>query len=353
MQSFSRFSENPLLVPGQVVPSQPDMKVEGIFNCGAVQVEGSIVLLCRVAESVSAEQGEVSVPVLSGTASKPGIDTKRFDQKTGHLDFSDSRTISNRATGKVEHLTSLSHFRLARSTDGRSFTLDEKPWIFPQGVSEQWGIEDPRITRIDDRFYISYSSISPDGITVSLISTQDFIGFERHGVILPPSNKDAALFPRKINGRYWMLHRPITGAIGNLNIWAASSENLLDWGNHTLIYRAGESGPWELDRVGVGPPPVWTPRGWLVMYHAADVQSRYVAGLLLLDEENPARVIARGRAPYFVPQGEAEQSGFFSNVVFPCGLVEQEQGLLVYYGAADDKVCGGFASWDSIWEVLT
>ena len=352
MQSITRYSGNPILKPGDVTPSGRDMNVQGIFNCGAVKFGDEYILLCRVAESIRGEGGYIRIPLLSAASGYRAVIGESYQRDSPLYDFSDSRAIRRVGEHKIFRLTTLSHFRLARSTDGRHFTLDSVPCIFPEGSAEEWGIEDPRITEIGGVFYITYSSIGSTGVTVSLISTIDFRTYDRHGVILPPTNKDAALFPAKIGGKYWMLHRPVPSDIGELNIWIANSDNLVDWGGHRMIYSPDKGNEWEASRVGVGPSPILTERGWLAMYHGVDKNSVYSAGLLLLDREDPWKVLAKTGQPFFSPEASYEKEGFFPDVVFPCGLIPNGTGLLIYYGAADNTICLAETNWNTIWKAL-
>ncbi len=353
MDRMTRSSSNPIITIKDVIPTSPELKVIGIFNCGAVRCKKEIILLCRVAETVKTKMtGKVQIPMLSEESGFNRIEIDELSIDESLCDFRDSRSIRLKDSGKIERLTSISHLRIARSSDGISFKVDPEPFIMPMGQSEEWGIEDPRITHLDGEYQITYSSICRSGVTVSLITTPDFRSFIRKGIILPPTNKDAAIFPEKIENDYYMLHRPVPSEIGGLNIWIAQSDNLVNWGNHRCIYESGRGGAWEADRVGVGTPPLLTEKGWLLFYHGADSASRYSAGLLLLDRKNPCRIIAESSAPVIIPLERYETEGFFPNVVFPCGVVENDDELQVYYGAADDKICTATISWSSIWEAL-
>ena len=353
MNGMTRSSINPILSPEDVTPSAPGFRVIGIFNCGTVRYDNEVLLLCRVAESVKKqEHGKISIPVLSEKSDYCKLVVESFSIDDPQYSFHDSRSIRRKDSGRIERLTSISHFRLARSPDGINFILDRDPCLFPSGLLEEWGMEDPRITFIEGSYHIVYSSICRHGVSVSLITTKDFSTFIRRGIILPPTNKDAVLFPEKINGRYLLLHRPVPSDIGGLNIWIAESDNLTDWGNHRLLYESGSAGGWEENRVGVGTPPVLTEKGWLLFYHGVDDESRYAAGVLLLDRLNPCRILAVTKKPVLYPEMDYETSGFFTNVIFPCGLVEEKNGIRIYYGAADDKICTAHISWESLWEVL-
>jgi predicted GH43/DUF377 family glycosyl hydrolase len=173
-----------------------------------------------------------------------------------------------------------------------------------------------------------------------MVSTRDFRNFRRYGVIFPPQNKDVCLFPERIGGRYCALHRPHNEGFGRPSIWYAESPDLVHWGAHRCLVRPRQNG-WEENRIGGGAPCLRTGSGWLQIYHAADAQQTYRLGLLLLDLENPARVLKRSRRPIFEPETDYETRGFFQRVVFTGGAVSFEDGrVLIYYGASDETTCG-------------
>jgi predicted GH43/DUF377 family glycosyl hydrolase len=171
-----------------------------------------------------------------------------------------------------------------------------------------------------------------------LASTTDFKSFTRHGIVFPPENKDVVLFPEKIAGDYWALHRPNPAQhFSPPEMWIGSSSDLIHWGNHAPFL--GSTGQWDADRVGAGTPPLRTADGWLEIYHGAARPGEsgvgaYVGGALLLDLRNPRHVLA-GCGQVLTPQAEYDREGFVPNVVFPTGIVEQGENVLVYYGACD------------------
>jgi len=210
----------------------------------------------------------------------------------------------------------------------------------PAGEHETYGIEDPRITRIGDTYWINYSAVSGRGVGTAVASTADFGRFERHGIIFPPDNKDISIFPEKVRGEHVAFHRP-GASLGSLpSMWLSFSKDLVHWGNHRFLM-APRAGKWDDGRVGCGSPPILTDRGWLQVYHGASRANRYCLGAVLLDAEDPARVLARCDRPLVEPEAPYEREGFFGNVVFACGHVEHPDGrLIIYYGAADTTVCG-------------
>jgi predicted GH43/DUF377 family glycosyl hydrolase len=175
---------------------------------------------------------------------------------------------------------------------------------------------------------------------VALARTHDFAEAERVGLIFAPNNKDAVLFPRRFGNRYAVQHRPDAGGIEH--IWSAYSPDLVHWGEpHCLLPETG--GPaWDGVKVGAGPPPILTDRGWLLIYHGVKAYGGnfvYRAGLALLDRQRPHKILAR--CPDFIFQAEEpyELSGVVPNVVFPSGLLQRGDDLWLYYGAGDTCVC--------------
>jgi predicted GH43/DUF377 family glycosyl hydrolase len=333
---------NPLLSADDVRPSHQDLKVDGIFNCGATKYNGEYLLLCRVAESArDVKPGTVAFPTLVRCGGKNGLQIVSLE-KAEHpeLDFSDSRTISHRESSSrsIAYLTSFSHLRLAHSRDGLHFTLEDHPFLEPDAETESWGMEDPRITRIGGTYYINYTAVSPNGAATTLISTEDFRTVRRHGLIFLPENKDVTIFPERINGKYMAFNRPVPCSIGNPDIWISESDDLIHWGRHRHFQGVSEQG-WENGRIGGGAPPFRTEKGWVKIYHAADRNQRYCLGAFLLDGDDPSKVIAKSREPILKPEAPYEKEGFFDNVVFTCGCIFEDGIVKIYYGAADNKIC--------------
>lgn len=340
---INRCPSNPILTPADVKPSREDFEVVGVFNCGAARFGEETILLCRVAECVREKDASIlRVPVVArGEDGNVFFDTLTFSKNDPRYDFSDSRVVfqPGKAGKRTVALTSLSHLRLARSGDGIHFNIGDGPIIMPDPFYETWGMEDPRITQIDRDYYITYSSVAPFGVSESMLHTRDFRQFDRMGVIFAPENKDVTIFPKKINGSYYAFNRPVPSGIGQPNIWLASSPDLIHWGNQRLFSTVSSEETWDNGRIGGGAVPVWTPYGWLKIYHAADRNDRYCLGAYLLALEDPAKVIGRLGFPLMEPEAEYERNGFFGNVVFTCGAVQFGDTLRIYYGAADDKIC--------------
>jgi predicted GH43/DUF377 family glycosyl hydrolase len=247
---------------------------------------------------------------------------------------------------RVEDLRGISHLSVARSRDGRSdWRIDPEPALRPapeRHPEEVWGIEDPRVTWLPEReaFGVAYTAYSRRGPLVSLALSPDLRSFTRLGPAMPPDDKDAALFPRRFDGRWALIHRP-TPLVGASHIWLSWSPDLRHWGDHTLLLPARDGAWWDAGKIGLGPPPLETSEGWLLMYHGVHRTasgSLYRLGLALLDLERPDRVLRRSDEWVFGPAQTYERVGDVVGVVFPCGWVVQGDELLLYYGSADTSI---------------
>lgn len=234
----------------------------------------------------------------------------------------------------------ISRIGYAVSMDGYEFFRLDKPVFTPRGVAESKGCEDPRIVSIDGKLYMTYTAYSIKGVRVSLASTQNFIQWERFGVVLPDmENKDAVLFPERINGKYVMLHRPMEPP---RSIWIAYSDDLIHWSDFKKVMTPLE-GRWDSVGIGSASPPVKTEKGWLLIYHGIDEESVYRLGVALLDLNDPSQVIGRHPDPVLQPEEDYELRGEVREVVFGCGICEVEEKYFIYYGAADRVICGATA----------
>ncbi|GAC1353190.1 MAG: glycoside hydrolase family 130 protein [Polyangiales bacterium] len=334
--SCRRASVNPILKPSMVKASRDDYEVVGVFNPAAIRRNDETLLLLRVAEAPRGiAEGEVAAPIYD--ASKRDLVVKRFRKDAPNVDWkSDTRVI--KAEGEV-FLTSISHLRLARSRDGIAFTVDDKPLIQAESAIESFGIEDGRITYVDNKYYINFTAVSPHGIATGLAETIDFVTARRHGIIFPPANRDVTIFPEKIGGKFMALHRPMPTDIGTPEIWIASSPDMLPWGEHRFGAGA-RKGRWDDLKIGGGAVPFrvqWRGHhGFLAIYHGVTASPlTYSLGAILLDAADPSKILARSPTPVLRPEAPYECKGFFGNVVFTCGLVVQGDVASVYYGAAD------------------
>ena len=343
-----RCAENPLITPADVVPSRADYKVVGAFNVGATVFNDEILLLLRVAERPKNKvNDEELAPILDPQTGR--INPLRIKHGDGDLEILDSRVFNYK--GKM-YLTSISHLRLARSKDGIHFDIDPTPTVFPQTDYETFGLEDPRITKIGDEFYITYKVVSEYGICTGLLKTTDFQKFDRHGIIFCPENIDVVLFPEKVGGRFYALTRPVPKLIGPCGVWLASSENLTDWGGHRPLIMP-RSGTFDGGKTGGSCVPIKTNAGWLEIYHGSDENDKYSLAAALLDLNDPSKVVARSKEPLMQPEADYEVRGFYGNVVFSCGAITKADGtVIIYYGASDELTAAATTTIDKIMSTI-
>jgi predicted GH43/DUF377 family glycosyl hydrolase len=287
---FHRNAANPILKPGDW-----PYPVHSVFNPGAVRLpDGTTLLLCR-----------------------------------------------------VEDRRGLSHLCAARSADGMTgWTIDAQPTLRadPEKHPEElWGVEDPRITFVDEigKYAVAYTAFGKGGPGVSLALTTDFVTYERCGLVMQPDDKDAALLPRRINGMYALVHRPI--ADSGAHVWISYSPDLRSWGGHRMMLPARRGAWWDANKVGLSPPLIATDLGWLMLYHGVrhtPAGCLYRLGAALFDLEQPDRLLLRGDEWIFGPEAPYETHGDVANVTFPCGSTIGDDGdtIHLYYGAADSTI---------------
>ncbi|MEO5964562.1 MAG: glycosidase [Candidatus Limnocylindrales bacterium] len=289
----------------------------------------------------------------------------------GHLPYR-ANSIFNPGAGRVgdetvlllrvEDMRGISHLTVARSTDGvTGWRFDAEPLLSPMPddhPEEIWGCEDPRLTWLpeEDAWAIAYTAYSRRGPLVSLAMTTDFRTVRRLGPMMPPEDKDAALFPRRFNGRWAMIHRP-SPLRGGAHMWISYSPDLTHWGDHSLLLEARDGAWWDAGKIGLGPPPLETLEGWLLCYHGVHATASgpiYRIGLALLDLEDPRIVLRRTDEWVFGPSAPYERSGDVNKVVFPTGWVHDPETDLVsmYYGAGDSVIAVATATLRDILDHL-
>lgn len=316
MFKLTRYGNNPIFAPADSHPWEK----EGVLNPGVIRTDTEVVMLYR-------------------------------------------------AVGEKQNYKS--HIGLATSKDGIHFErASNEPVFSPKESFDKWGVEDPRITKIGDDYYVTYVAV-PDPVlldghevvrkkpletSVALLRTRDFRSFENLGVITPSSsdNKDVVIFPRKINGRYAMLHRPnhwnqqwcktpfektpednLLCAMSDLSdapgIWIAWSDDLVHWDDHKLVMSTFKS----FDaKIGAGLPPIETADGWLLIYHHVEKAGQgklvYSARAALLNLKDPRMLVSD--LPYSILPPEMP---YEKNIVFPSGGFIHDSTIYVYYGASD------------------
>jgi predicted GH43/DUF377 family glycosyl hydrolase len=282
-----KFEKNPIIIKEDV-----PFRVNSIFNAGAIKFDGGYLLLCR-----------------------------------------------------VEMPSGRSSFVLAKSKNGVNFKVDSKPCLTPEDHGEyykytEWGIEDPRIVKLDDSYFITYTGYSKFMPLVMLAETKDFNTFKIHGPITEPSNKDCSIFPEKINGYYWKMDRP--SCEGRSDIWLSKSPDLFYWGEHKFLIEP-TAGTWEQNKIGGSTPPVRTKDGWLLLYHGVrgfGISYIYKIGVMLLDINDPSKIIGKSNEPIVLPDHDYERIGDVGNVVFTNGWVVEDNGdVNIYYSGADMNIC--------------
>lgn len=337
---------NPILRPADLQSSIPELKIECLLNPGIFRFEDKVGMLVRVAERPVQKEGYISFPVI-GEKGAPEIIELSLDEP--QLDISDPRIVRYKG---CEYLTTLSHLRLLYAGAAGIFREPAGSVLFHGvGPNEWYGIEDCRVALVNSTYYLTYTAVSPNGVGVGMMTTTDWNSFSGRKMLLPPHNKDCALFEKKIGGKFYMLHRPSSVFVGGNYIWLAQSPDLEHWGNHTCIARTRD-GMWDSERIGAGASPILTDEGWLEIYHGADASQRYCLGALLLDKHDPSKVIARSEEPIMEPVAPYEQTGFFGNVVFTNGHVVDNDHLRIYYGASDEVICSADFSINEILQSL-
>lgn len=349
---IERQSDLLLLQPSDIRPSQNDFHVVGVFNPAVAANDDEIYMLARVAElPAESRPGWTALPrqTLSAT-----VEVDWF--RNSELHQVDARVVALKTNGDLR-LTSVSHLQLFRSANPSGSEWEFVLTIPPQGPWETYGIEDPRITKIEDTFWITYVAVSPMGAATALMSTKNFATFDRHGILFASENKDVVLFPGRIAGDFVALHRPNPHShFSPPQIWLARSPDLIHWGRHEFVL--GGMHDWEGDRVGSGTPPILCDEGWLTLYHGSnrsDVAGTvgcYSAGALLLDRDQPSRVLARSNEPIMQPATNFETNGFVPNVIFPTAMLDRGDQLQIFYGAADTCVASAHFSKQSVLDSL-
>jgi beta-1,2-mannobiose phosphorylase / 1,2-beta-oligomannan phosphorylase len=358
---ITRLKFKTLLSPEDVKPTREDMKVIGVFNPAAIRVNNDeIVLMVRVAETcVSTRDGHFFSPKYIRDGDKTGLHIECFPVVLEH-DGDVRKFLDDRG---FMRLAFISHLRMVKlDSSGFNVTfIDNEPTFVPENIDEEYGVEDPRLEYINGRYYMTYVGVSKEmGITTALASTTDFKNFTRHGIIFNQENKDVIVMPEKFKKGYCAIHRPVARhQFASPNMQVAFSPDLFHWGQHKLLITA-RPGKWDGAKIGGGTNVVKTEKGWLEIYHGVekiaphDPIGVYKAGALLLDLEDPSKVLARSKVPILSPDEDAEKEGFVRNVIFPTGAVMDKDGenLILYSGGADTFVTATQVSMREIFDSL-
>jgi len=338
-----RIKDKLLLTPKNFVPSFRTWKIDGVLNPAAVRMRNKKILLyVRVAESHADQNGFIRSPVI---VSKE--EYKTTTQKVRRKDVIERDDVYIFKDGTCR-LPNISHFRkVILGKDGfKVERIGKTPHFVGHPDESEFGVEDPRIVKLGNMYYMAYVGASADeGISVYVAESKNLIRWKRIGMMFMEQNKDATLFPEKIKGKFVALHRPESAiSFRRPGIWISYSKDLVYWGKNKSILQPRENS-WEEVRMGAGAPPIRTSKGWLLIYHGVKKKKRgnvYSAGAALLDLENPQKLIARSpkNKPLIRPTKSYEKKGYINNVVFPTGAVPtlDKESLLIYSGGADKNI---------------
>ncbi|MBP5543804.1 MAG: glycoside hydrolase family 130 protein [Kiritimatiellae bacterium] len=320
MKYIRRHSSNPIL-SARDIPYDASL----IFNAGVAKWQGEYVML--------------------------------FRNDYGQTEESWRKT---QASGQWPHLAT--NIGIARSRDGVHWTAGPKP-VFQMRDDEIQRVYDPRLTIVEGRPVLCFAMDTKHGLRGGIATTDDFERFEVQSLSVP-DNRNMALFPERVGGCFVRLERPMPvyshGGGEHFDIWLSESPDLRFWGESRLVMGA-ERVPYATGKIGPAAPPVKTPRGWLATFHAVryadqDLHSwegnwrkEYCAGLMLLDLDDPSKVIGLSREPLLVAEEPYETNGFRGSVIFPGGMILEDSGeVKIYYGAADTVECLATAHIDDL-----
>ncbi len=258
---------------------------------------------------------------------------------------------------RSDHKDITMHLHFGKSADGVNWDIDDEEikWVDEDGkpFTPKFAY-DPRLTKIDDTYYVMWCTSFSNQPTIGLGMTKDFKTFVRLENAFLPFNRNGVLFPRKINGNYVLLSRPSdNGHTPFGDIFISESPDMKYWGKHRLVMSAGNGAGWQSMKIGAGPIPIETDEGWLMLYHGVcNTCNGYVYsfGAALLDINEPSKVLYRTGPYLLTPETPYETAGFVPNVCFPCAtLVDAPTGrIAIYYGAADTYTAIAFGTVDDI-----
>lgn len=306
---FARAKKNPLILPLQHHP----WEAKATFNPAALYLKGTVHILYRA-------MSDDNTSTIGYAQSKDGI---RIDYRSAEPVFIPREPFEQK--------------------------------LMPGGNS---GAEDPRITAIGDTIYMLYTAFDGKNsprVALTSITAKDFLAQQWHWsksiLISPPDidDKDAALFPEKIKGKYLIIHR--SGDDIDLSVCQTLTFDGTRW-LEEYRWILPRKGMWDSKRVGIAAPPIKTDKGWLALYHGVSENNVYKVGAVLCDIKDPTKIIARTDEPIFEPEAAYEKEGNFPHVVFPCGAVVIGKKLFIYYGGADTVVGAATVDIDNLLRVL-
>ncbi len=261
---------------------------------------------------------------------------------------------------RADHKNGRANIHFGRSKDGLHFEIDDNiiPWVDEKGKPDpiSYGY-DPRFVQIDDTYYVVWCD-DMKGASIGMGMTKDFKTWTRLPNPLMPFNRNGVLFPRKINGNYILFSRPSDSAHTPFgDIYMSESPDLIYWGKHRWVMGKGGKGWWQGTKIGGGPVPIETKEGWLMFYHGVSGTCNgfvYSFSAVLLDINDPGKVLLRAREYMLTPEKEYETTGFVPNITFPCAnIYDADTGrIAIYYGAADTYTALAFCQVDEVLDYL-
>lgn len=348
-----------LIKPKDIRPSSKELEVIAAINPGAIRLPNKDILLyVRIIEKLIKDQDEkyyYSPRMIGKDSFEIAVDKfpKALIKEKNPLDF-----IFNDG---AKRLTFISHLRkvILDPSGLKIKSIENKPAFYGLKWDSELGVEDPRIIRIKDLYIMTYVGLSKsENISTYIAISKDCKNWFRRGIIFEEQNKDVVIFPEIIKDRYFAFNRPE----GNFefsppHIWISSSSDLESWGRSYSLKLLRNK--WDSGRLGAGPPPLKTDKGWIFIYHAVQekeenpktlikklkkffsnkkVKITYLVGVALLDLENPRKIIAKAKNPIIIPVKKYEKKSLEDkDVVFPTGIVADLNGkdLLIYSGGGD------------------
>lgn len=244
-------------------------------------------------------------------------------------------------------ITRLGH---AVSENGFDISRRDPAPVFDRSLTDPWrcyGCEDPRISQIGDTYYIVFTAMSQFGHfgdSLMYSETKDFVFYtEPQPLMREFEQRTSGFLPAKINGEYLLFHRPMP------NMWLSRSKDLKTWHDYQCIFRIAP-GTWYDKKLGIGAPPLPTPYGWLLFWHAKNTRSEYALGIMLLDKNSPEKIIKFQKEPVLTCEMPYEKKGFVDNAIYTCGAVEFNGKFIVYYGCGDACLSVASVSVEEIYD---